>query len=150
MSYNKTNWVSGDIITAQKLNNIEEGIESVAGPNSIINTLVITVTAQEYTPDRSLDSQSLSVQSITPSINELFSGNIKYCDFDDIIIKLNEITNNPWGKTTSIFYIPAAIEYFLPDTPIPMAISGTIISGNSVKHQVILGANATDLIVEWK
>lgn len=31
MSYNKTTWINGDIITAQKLNNIEDGIENVNG-----------------------------------------------------------------------------------------------------------------------
>ena len=30
MSYTKTNWNSGDIITAQKLNNIENGIEDAS------------------------------------------------------------------------------------------------------------------------
>lgn len=28
MSYNKTTWQTGDVITAEKLNNIEEGIEN--------------------------------------------------------------------------------------------------------------------------
>ena len=31
MSYNKTNWQTGDIVTAEKLNKIEDGIENVSG-----------------------------------------------------------------------------------------------------------------------
>lgn len=42
MSYNKTNWVSGDVITAEKLNNIEEGIESVAG-SGLSGVLVLSI-----------------------------------------------------------------------------------------------------------
>ena len=34
MSYNKTTWNSGDVITAEKLNNIESGIEDVSSGGS--------------------------------------------------------------------------------------------------------------------
>lgn len=34
MAYKKTTWVTGDVITADKMNNIEEGIESVSGSDS--------------------------------------------------------------------------------------------------------------------
>lgn len=30
MSYNKTTWINGDVITAVKLNNIENGLESIS------------------------------------------------------------------------------------------------------------------------
>ena len=39
MSYNKTTWANGDTITAEKLNNIENGIEN-AGGGALICTLV--------------------------------------------------------------------------------------------------------------
>lgn len=31
MAYQKTNWATGDVVTAEKLNNIESGIEDVGG-----------------------------------------------------------------------------------------------------------------------
>lgn len=31
MSYTKTTWETGDVITAEKLNKMEDGIESAAG-----------------------------------------------------------------------------------------------------------------------
>ena len=31
MAYEKTTWANGDIITAAKLNNMEDGIESIIG-----------------------------------------------------------------------------------------------------------------------
>lgn len=34
MSYNKTNWTKGDVITAQKLNKMESGIENANGGGS--------------------------------------------------------------------------------------------------------------------
>lgn len=34
MAYKKTTWATGDVITADKMNNIEEGIESVTGADS--------------------------------------------------------------------------------------------------------------------
>lgn len=37
MSYNKTNWQTGDVVTAQKLNNIEEGIETADGKIVVVN-----------------------------------------------------------------------------------------------------------------
>ena len=41
MAYQKTTWQNGDIITAQKLNNIQNGIENVAGSDSGGGTLFV-------------------------------------------------------------------------------------------------------------
>lgn len=45
MSYTKTNWQTGDIVTAEKLNNLENGVESAQLPtvSSIDNGKVLTV-----------------------------------------------------------------------------------------------------------
>lgn len=45
MSYTKTNWQSGDVITAEKLNNIERGIEDASGGGS---NNIIYVVFNEY------------------------------------------------------------------------------------------------------
>lgn len=42
MAYTKTVWQDGDVITAQKMNNIENGIESTAGGSVLIVDVAIT------------------------------------------------------------------------------------------------------------
>lgn len=41
MAYSKTNWQTGDIITAAKLNNLEDGVSTLA--DAEINTVTIEV-----------------------------------------------------------------------------------------------------------
>ena len=41
MSYTKTTWNSGDVITADKLNNIESGVEAASGSGSESGPLII-------------------------------------------------------------------------------------------------------------
>lgn len=51
MSYTKQTWADGDIITANKLNHIEDGIASAGGGITIANILVTSMTTGrcEYT-----------------------------------------------------------------------------------------------------
>ena len=72
MTYQKTIWVNGDVITAQKLNNIEEGIESVAdssGSDSSSgvfagNIIIIGDSYTEgYTPNGSITSWATIVKN---------------------------------------------------------------------------------------
>lgn len=49
MSYNKTTWTSGDVITAEKLNNIEDGLEAASAGPSYPS---ITVTRNDPQSDR--------------------------------------------------------------------------------------------------
>lgn len=51
MTYNKTTWVDGDVITAEKLNNIESGIEASGGNQP----LIVNITMDEsynYSADK--------------------------------------------------------------------------------------------------
>lgn len=46
MAYNKTTWADGDVITAEKLNNIESELETLSsGSSSDCNLLVVNATA---------------------------------------------------------------------------------------------------------
>ena len=47
MSYTKTTWANGDIITAEKLNHMEDGIENAGGGN----TFFLTQTYDEATDE---------------------------------------------------------------------------------------------------
>lgn len=50
MTYNKTTWAVGDKITAAKLNNIENGVESASGGSG--GGVVATMDAQTQTLDK--------------------------------------------------------------------------------------------------
>ena len=41
MSYNKTTWANGDVITAQKLNNLQSGVENARSTDPDVLTIVI-------------------------------------------------------------------------------------------------------------
>lgn len=44
MAYEKTTWTSGDVITAEKLNNMEDGIENASDGNAF----VVTISQHEF------------------------------------------------------------------------------------------------------
>lgn len=46
MSYNPTNWTSGDIITSEKLNKIEQGIADAAENSNNNNVFLVNVDNQ--------------------------------------------------------------------------------------------------------
>lgn len=48
MSYNKTNWQTGDIVTAEKLNKIEDGIENVSGGGGLLVETEYVTDVGEY------------------------------------------------------------------------------------------------------
>lgn len=60
MSYEKQTWANGDIITANKLNHIEDGIE-----NSEKNTLIVNVDATQnpITADKTYDELLSALQN---------------------------------------------------------------------------------------
>lgn len=62
MAYNKTTWETGDVITAEKLNNIENGIAGIKGVMSI------TVSEDDDTATLSATWQQISdaIGSMTP------------------------------------------------------------------------------------
>lgn len=56
MSYTPTNWATGDVITAEKLNNMENGIANAGSGTSAGNAVVF-----EFTATYDLQSHSYSV-----------------------------------------------------------------------------------------
>lgn len=68
MAYNRTNWSSNDLITAEKLNNLENGVAN-------LNTFYITATITTITPSRGADENitrttlSASYDDIIEAIN---------------------------------------------------------------------------------
>ena len=72
MTYNKTTWASGDTITAEKLNNIENGIEASSEASGL---LVVT-----FTHDNVTYSVDKTFAEITTAINEGLTIKAKYTD----------------------------------------------------------------------
>ena len=78
MSYNKTTWQNGDTITAEKLNNIEEGIEK-----NINNIKIVKISAEyengtaKYYSDTSYNElkeiQELGIPIIVNNLNEFYN-----------------------------------------------------------------------------
>lgn len=71
MSYNKTTWDTGDVVTAEKLNNIEDGIENASGVLIIEPTIVregSNVTHNLHTSFNDMKSALLSGKNILAKI----------------------------------------------------------------------------------
>ena len=62
MSYNKTTWVNGDVITAEKMNNIEDGIEG-ASDGGGADPLVINGEYDSQTSKITLDTKWETIYS---------------------------------------------------------------------------------------
>lgn len=98
MSYEKQTWTSGEIITAEKLNNLEEGVqEALAGSDK---TLIITIETELFDPDQynSYGSQEgvveIPLKSITlseGSFENLMKNSSIIESYDIIVTKI--ITN---------------------------------------------------------
>lgn len=78
MAYEKTNWATGDVITAEKLNKIEEGIENVSGGSGGgVMTALITVESPEGgTCDKSYDVILAEITSGKPVIVSAVAGDV--------------------------------------------------------------------------
>lgn len=68
MSYNKTTWQSGDVITAEKLNNIEAGIEAASEPRTCAFHYDAIV------PDGALDPSARPDATLNPTPESLEYG----------------------------------------------------------------------------
>ena len=88
MSYNKTNWVddSAPYITAEKLNNIENGIETNDNAIGDLSDLTTTANTDLVSAVNELDDLKATKDVATTSANGLMSASDK--------TKLNSITNN--------------------------------------------------------
>ena len=82
MSYTKTTWQNGDIITAEKLNNMENGIANVSNTNSQTN---ITLTETISDTDPKVHTLNVTYEQIANCLQS--GGNI--C----VVGEVEEITN---------------------------------------------------------
>lgn len=71
MSYNKTIWANGDIITADRLNNIENGIVSVDGAMSAVNQAVSDVNGAVSAVSDSVNTLSGEINGLEDDIGDL-------------------------------------------------------------------------------
>ena len=88
MSYTPTNWQTGDTVTAEKLNNMEQGIELAN------DAFVITLTPTEQDYSGTIDK---TYDEIVSAVN---SGVKIFFKFGSTLYPANEIVNN--GATIAV------------------------------------------------
>lgn len=80
MSYNKTNWKTGDVISAEKLNNIEDGIAGAGG------VLVVNETIDESTGIATLDKTWQEIY------DAMFVGGVIISNRDSLSQRLTQVS----------------------------------------------------------
>ena len=72
MSYTPTTWATGDVITAEKLNNMEDGIVNAGSGTSIGNTVVFEFTATQdpESNDKYIVSTDATVAEVKNAIKD--------------------------------------------------------------------------------
>ena len=117
MSYTPTEWASGDIITAEKLNKIESGIESASSDSESTPLIVnMSVNSEGYTLDKTF-------------------GEIRIAYEAGRVIKLVYFDEGVYGNNLDIFFI-SGITYHNQDGVNPSS-SGYIFyidSGNTIRN----------------
>lgn len=112
MSYTPTNWVKGDVITAERLNKIEQGIQSVSsgGSNSFIVNLYNNPTyADWYNLDQTLGSIYAAVMAGKHVvINYWNEDNSLYCCMP--VTGINQI--DKLNDTSIVKYVNCKEEYW--------------------------------------
>ena len=80
MSYTPTNWQTGDTVTAEKLNNMESGIELAADPFVV----TLTPTAQDFSGvmDKTVGEICAAIEAGKRVIFRVYSGVSEYHDVD--------------------------------------------------------------------
>ena len=93
MTYEKTNWKVGDAITAEKMNKIEDGVESAFGFSEQLNALI----------DGSITEITISLESVTIHDNVTEIGNyaFQYCSALESIDIPNSVTRIGHGVFSS-------------------------------------------------
>lgn len=71
MSYEKTNWVTGDIVTADKLNKLEDGVVSAGNSSGLLT----------YTPDQESETLTLD-KTFNEVLAMLESGTLPFLFLD--------------------------------------------------------------------
>lgn len=107
MSYEPTNWKSGDVVTSSKLNKMEQGIANAGGGSSVVVVGVEVANTE--------DGATVTVDKTFAELKTAHeSGAIMLCN-----IAIADDVSNLYGNTLSfLFYYPAeqipfpAPEYF--------------------------------------
>lgn len=94
MSYEKHTWETGEVITAEKLNNIEDGIGE--GKSSDIFIVKFTKNGNTYTADKTYNEVNNAVNNGVPVIGFI-------AGFDQVVLQFTGRSgDDPKFKSTSI------------------------------------------------
>ena len=92
--YNKTVWSTGDVITAAKLNNIENGIYNINATCNTINTKIRNLNNSITDINETLTATNQRIDEFIDAINNL--------DLDSVIARLNEAVLAIQANATNI------------------------------------------------
>ena len=120
MSYTKTNWQTGDIVTSAKLNKMETGIEDadssvfyvtveLADPSTPIHRNTPTEAVSDRTTDEILEAYQ-SGKSIYAVLKEYFTPTFGF----ELLVPLNTAVINSTGENTVSMYIFHSVNYYPP------------------------------------
>ena len=97
MSYNKRIWANGDLITKERMNNIEDGIFDAHDKINAINNKV-----EENTTDTNTAKQDISDIKLQIGTEELTTTSKKIKGaINNLNSQINDITNNKADKDTT-------------------------------------------------
>lgn len=88
MSYTPTNWQTGDTITAEKLNNMESGIENANNPFIV----TLTPTAEDFsgTMDKTVGEINEAYEAGRKIVFRVYSGATEYNDVEVTVVFKDE------------------------------------------------------------
>lgn len=72
MAYEKTNWQAGDVITAEKLNHMEDGIASGVGYNPILNANLLSESVDFTVEGTETGGNIYETDDFDDAINKVF------------------------------------------------------------------------------
>lgn len=136
MSYEPTTWGVGDVITAQKMNNIEAGIQEAAqsggGFDAEINI---------YHPQGSADYECTILSGTFASL---------YAMLEDgkmplILARVNDLSINLWAATTSVVFYGWNGEFLTMFVKAPKAIGNGTYSSEWHTYSYLIWNNQDEL-----
>lgn len=92
MNYEPTNWQTGDLITAGKLNNIEQGIV-----NASVKVITCTMSGNPETGDRSISNMNL----VCDALDEISADHSKALNYAVLVENLLDVE-----LSVPVFYTP--------------------------------------------
>lgn len=104
MAYVKTTWQTGDVITAAKLNNMEDGIEDASS-----HFITVDLSNENWSEADQVYSIDLGIENLSDNV---FAGKIYSVILPDLTVESNTLTGL---KLLSVYDTSSASASFVPN-----------------------------------